>query len=190
MFMIAMQYSFILPADYDMTVIDRRIRDKGPLLDGFPELRFKAYLSARKHDDGFTSSDNLYAPFYLWDQPEGLDAFLTGPGFVAVSRDFGWPRVRTWVTWHAELGAVLREARFATREIIQILPHSDLASLRADAVADAQMAVRCGALAAVAAFDPTGWTLVKFRLWHLLPEGQRPGSRDIQTYKVGHISLP
>lgn len=99
-------------------------------------------------------------------------------------------KVRTWVTWHAELGAVLREARFATREIIQILPHSDLASLRADAVSDAQMAVRCGALAGVAAFDPTGWTLVKFRLWHLLPEGQRPGPRDIQTYKVGHIPYP
>lgn len=46
--MIAMQYSFTLPADYDMSIIDRRIRDKGPLLDGFPNLGFKAYLSARK----------------------------------------------------------------------------------------------------------------------------------------------
>jgi hypothetical protein len=34
--MIAMQYSFVLLADYDMAIIDRRIRDKGPLLDGFP----------------------------------------------------------------------------------------------------------------------------------------------------------
>ncbi|MGO6908064.1 DUF4865 family protein, partial [Rhizobium ruizarguesonis] len=46
--MITMQYSFTLPADYDMSIIDRRIRDKGPLLDGFPNLGFKAYLSARK----------------------------------------------------------------------------------------------------------------------------------------------
>jgi hypothetical protein len=188
--MIAMQYSFVLPADYDMTVIDRRIRDKGPLLDGFPRLRFKAYLSARKHDNGFTSADNLYAPFYLWDQPEGLDAFLTSPGFAAVSRDFGWPMVRTWVVWHAELEPELGEARFATREIVPIRPHSDLASLRTDAVTDAQTAVRCGALAAVAAFDPTGWTLVKFRLWRVLPEGQQQGAKDVQTYGVGHMSLP
>ena len=48
--MIAMQYSLTLPADYDMAIIDRRIRDKGALLDGFPRLRFKAYLSARKQD--------------------------------------------------------------------------------------------------------------------------------------------
>ncbi len=27
--MIAMQYSFTLPADYDMSIVDRRIRDKG-----------------------------------------------------------------------------------------------------------------------------------------------------------------
>ena len=46
--MIAMQYSFTLPADYDMSVIDRRIADTGPLLDGFPGLKFKAYLVARR----------------------------------------------------------------------------------------------------------------------------------------------
>lgn len=188
--MIAMQYSFVLPADYDMTIIDRRIRDKGPLLDGFPRLRFKAYLTARKQDSGFASADNLYAPFYLWDQPEGLDAFLTSPGFAAVSRDFGWPMVRTWVAWHSELQSDLGEAQFATREIVPIRPHSDLASLRVDAITDAQTAVRSGALAAVAAFDPTGWTAVKFRLWRVPPESQDQGAKDIQTYRVGHISLP
>ena len=45
--MIAMQYGFTLPGDYDMSIIDRRIRDKGPLLDGFPNLGFKAYLFTR-----------------------------------------------------------------------------------------------------------------------------------------------
>ena len=34
--MIAMQYSFTLPADYDMTRIDERIESKGHLLNGFP----------------------------------------------------------------------------------------------------------------------------------------------------------
>ena len=65
--MIAMQYSFTLPADYDMGIIDRRIRDRGPGTDGLPHLGFKAYLSARKGE--FGSAENLYAPFYLWQQP-------------------------------------------------------------------------------------------------------------------------
>jgi hypothetical protein len=190
MLMIAMQYGFVLPAGYDMTIIDRRIRDKGPLLDGFGHLRFKAYLTARKHDNGFTSADNLYAPFYLWDQSEGLDAFLTGPGFAALTRDFGWPPVRTWVVWHAELQNDLAEARFATREIVPIPHHSDLTSFKTDAVADAKAAVRGGAVAAVSAFDPTGWTWVKFRLWHALPAERQQAGKDVQTYAVGHISLP
>jgi hypothetical protein len=39
---IAMQYNFALPADYDMAIVERRIRDKGPLLDNLPRLRLKA----------------------------------------------------------------------------------------------------------------------------------------------------
>jgi hypothetical protein len=38
--MLAMQYSFTLPADYDMAIIYNRIREKGHLLDDFPNVRF------------------------------------------------------------------------------------------------------------------------------------------------------
>ncbi|PWC80628.1 D-amino acid aminotransferase [Azospirillum sp. TSH100] len=185
--MIAMQYSLVLPADYDMSIIDRRIRDRGPLLDGFPHLRFKAYLAARKQDAGFASGENLYAPFYLWDEPEGIDAFLSSPGFAAVSRDFGWPSVQTWLVRHVELTANLAAATFAARETVPIAPYSDLASQRDSAVAEAKSAIAAGALAAVAAFDPTKWMMVKFTLWPNLPELVR---ETMQLYTVGHISLP
>ncbi|KAA0591935.1 hypothetical protein J2848_006443 [Azospirillum lipoferum] len=185
--MIAMQYSFVLPADYDMTIIDRRVREKGPLLDGFPRLRFKAYLAARKQDAGFASAENLYAPFYLWDEPEGIDAFLSSPGFAAVSRDFGWPSVQTWLVRHAELTADLKAATHAIRETAPIAPYSDLASQRDRAITAAKSAIEAGALAAIAAFDPTKWMMAKFTLWPrlppLLPE-------TMQIYTVGHISLP
>jgi hypothetical protein len=183
--MIAMQYSFALPADYDMAIIDRRIRDRGPLLDGSPRLRFKAYLSARKRE--LASSENLYAPFYLWDEPEGLNEFVTGPGFAAVSADFGWPSVRTWVVWRAELGPELGAARFASRAITPIAPHADLAALRADASAETAAAVRAGSLAAIVGFDPTGWTKVRFELLKAAPSQARDGA---QLYAVGHVSLP
>lgn len=183
--MIAMQYSFPLPADYDMTIIDRRIRDKGPMLDGFPHLGFKAYLSARKHDTGFTSADNLYAPFYLWNDPEGISNFLTSPGFAGLARDYGWPKVRTWLGWHAELAGNLSAAGFASRTIETIAPHTDLASLRADAVENARTAVRHGALAGVVGFDPTEWTLVRFQLWREMPPEADP---KYQFYRVGHVS--
>ena len=62
--MIAMQYRFTLPADYDMSIIERRIRDKGPLLDRFPGLGFKAYLYAVADDTATGGRENLYAPFW------------------------------------------------------------------------------------------------------------------------------
>ena len=185
--MIAMQYSFVLPADYNMAIIDRRIRDKGPLLDGFPLLRFKAYLSARKRDVGFTSAENLYAPFYLWNEPEGLNNFLTSPGFAALTRDFGWPVVRTWMAWHIELGSALGEARYANRKITPIAPYSDLAACREQAVADTKAAFRNGALAALSAFDPTSWTMLQFRLWRAPAMAIDEAA---QVYAVGHVSLP
>lgn len=185
--MIAMQYSFALPADYDMAVIDRRIREKGPLLDGFPHLAFKAYLSARKQGGAVPSTENLYAPFYLWDSPEGLNAFLTGPGFAAVSRDFGWPSVRTWMVWQAERANDLGAACFASRQIEAIPPHTDLATLRNQASAATRTAMADGACAAVAAFSPTDWSLVHFRLWLTPPATLEAGQ---QLYSVGHVSLP
>lgn len=181
--MFAMQYSFVLPADYDMGVIARRIRDKGPMLDHFPLLGFKAYLSAEKREG---SAENLYAPFYLWDHPDGLSNFLTGPGFAAVARDFGWPKVATWIVWHAERKPDLSAARFASREIETIAPHSNLASLRKSMTENAQ-ASNNNALAHVVGFNPTKWTLLRFRLWRELPAAV---SDDAQLYKVGHLSLP
>jgi hypothetical protein len=44
-----------------------------------------------------------------------------------------------------------------------------------------------GALAAVAAFDPAGWTMVHFRLWRTPPA---TASDAVQIYAVGHVSLP
>ncbi|WP_428647619.1 DUF4865 family protein [Roseibium sp.] len=183
--MIAMQYGFTLPADYDMDIIERRIREKGHLLDGFPDLRFKAYLSA---DRSKGSADNLYAPFYLWNAPAGVDKFLTGPGFETLTRDFGWPEAKTYIVWHAALGQGLREARVACRDIEPIRPHSDLLALRAAEIGSAQRALETdGTLALVTAFDPSTWTLMRFGLYRLPPESICGHS---QVYDVGYVALP
>ncbi|MEI4480312.1 MULTISPECIES: DUF4865 family protein [unclassified Phyllobacterium] len=186
--MIAMQYSFTLPADYDMGIIDRRIAEKGPLLDNFPNLAFKAYLTARR-DDERQIRENLYAPFYVWRHEAGLNDFVCGNGFDAVSRSFGRPSIKTWMIWQAEISAAISSAAFATREIQPIEPFSSLADLRCreaeKALADVE---KGGALAAVSAFDPTCWTQIRFRLWKEEPKSTIKSG--FQAYKVGHLSLP
>jgi hypothetical protein len=185
--MIAMQYGFILPADYDMSIIDRRIAEKGHLMDGFPDLVFKAYLSARKTARQPSDSENLYAPFYLWKSTAGMNEFLSGPGFVGLTQSFGWPSVKTWSVWHAEVSPRIADARFATRVSVPILPYAALDALRASEIERAKACVHDdGALAALVGFEPTTWTLVRFQLWAEPPSSDR--LEDHRIYSVGHVS--
>jgi hypothetical protein len=183
--MIAMQYSFPLPADYDMAIVRRRIAEKGAMLDRFPNLLFKAYLVADKA--GARTAENLYAPFYVWQNAIGLNDFVCDEGFAGVSQAFGWPSVKTWLVWHAELARDVAQAGFATRETIAIAPHAELAGLRRRESGAARADVaRDGALASVVGFEPTTWTQVRFRLWraaHAVPDG-------VLAYEVGHMSTP
>ncbi len=182
--MIAMQYSIVLPADYEMAVIRERIAAKGPLTDDFPGLVFKAFLHASR---GVHGPENLYAPFYLWEDADAMNRFLTGPGFVALTQSFGWPVVKTWSVLHGERTAHVREARHGTRSTVGIAPHTDLSALQHAETERARAAARRdGALASVVACDPRSWTLVRFHLWREPPAA----AEGVQAYAVGHVSAP
>lgn len=186
--MIAMQYTIALPADYDMAIIRRRIAAKGHLLDDFPGLAFKAWLHAARDDGELPGRDNLYAPFYLWRDSAGMNAFLGGAGFAALSHDFGRPVVRSWIPWQAELAGDLRGAVCATREVTSVPEHADLTEWQHREAESARAAMADGALAAINACNPTNWTLVRFRLW---PEARTDlAAADRRIYRVGHVSQP
>jgi len=176
-----MQYRFSLPADYDMGIVDRRITDRAPLLNGFPGMRLKAYLTSRVPGD----AENRYAPFYVWDDAASMNQFLCGPPFAGVSRAFGWPSVRLWSVWTALIVSGAAQATFATQEVIPIPAHADLGRLQAAEMEVAEAAMANGAMAAVAGFDPAEWTQLRFRLWRTTNEPQ--GGQ--QAYRVGYTSL-
>jgi hypothetical protein len=177
--MLAMQYSFTLPADYDMAIIQDRISRFGHLLDNAPQLLIKAYLYAQK---GEYSEENLYAPFYLWNSSAGMSDFLIGEGFKGLSRAFGWPQVRQWLPWVTHFDRLrLSQATCATRQTWPIAPYSDLNVLQQ------RQWVAPGALASIVAFDPTFWQLVRLDLWQALPTEIAPNA---QCYRIGHLSTP
>ena len=187
--MIAMQYSFPLPADYDMSIIHRRIADKGHLMDNFPHLIFKAYLHAAIGQQGIPSRENLYAPFYLWENSAGLNAFLCSPAFRTLVHDFGWPSVRTWFVWYHTLTPAFKQADYATREIAPLFPHTNLTEQQAQEKGTVQRLIgENAALAAVVGFEPATWTRVRFTLWP--SQVSLPDSPHTQIYQVGHISNP
>jgi hypothetical protein len=183
--MIAMQYSFTLPTDYDMAIVRRRIAEKGPLLDHLDGLRLKAYLHAGR---GQHSAENLYAPFYVWRDGEAMQRFLGGPGFAALTQAFGWPAIHCWQVWDAYLPPQARQARYASREIRPIAPYTALDALRHEEHDAMQRDLERGALAAVTAFEPTTWTRVSLRLFDETPPAAMADQR--QWYEVGHVSQP
>jgi hypothetical protein len=180
--MIAMQYSFVLPRDYDMAIIRERIATRGPALDKLPGLIFKAYLHAEE-------PEHSYAPFYLWHGEQAMHAFLNGPAFDGVARAFGWPSVRTWTPWHATVSDQVRSARHATRSSAGIAPYSALAELREQEEAYAQRMLERGALAVVVGFEPVKWTITRLCLWR-----DRPAAEAVEVterhFHVGHVSAP
>lgn len=181
--MLAMQYSFTLPADYDMDIIRRRIAAKGPLIDGFAGLGFKAYLYAQR---GVHGPENIYAPFYLWHESEAMGRFFASEIFAGVASSFGWPTVKVWSVLHGATAPAIRDARQLSRETLPIAPHTSMTELRdAENNLARSAASQDGVLGVVTAFEPTTWTLIRVRLWRDSPtEPPRPG---VQVYEVGYL---
>ena len=165
--MIAMQYVFTLPADYDMGRIVDRVATKGPSFDDFPGLLFKAFLMSEAGRDG--AGANRYAPFYVWRTPDALRDFLGSPGFAALIASFGRPQVRTWLP----LKVAAPAGPIRTLDLIeQAVPEgTDIAALIAqDHGGD------------VVGLDPTGWRLLRVRFDAV----DAPSNR----FRVLHLSQP
>ncbi|SFT83918.1 protein of unknown function [Geodermatophilus amargosae] len=178
-----MQYEIGLPADYDMGVIEHRVATRGAATDDFPHLGLKAYAVRRKGRHG--SPVNAYAPFYLWRDPAGLDAFLYGP-FRAITADFGRPPVRHWIGAAFEPGPATGAPAFATRELVA-LP-DDVPP--GEAVAEALQTPAPeddGWHSRAVAVDPARWELVRFTLWTAAPDRVPAGAT---AFDVLHASTP
>ncbi|MFF3906665.1 DUF4865 family protein [Streptomyces sp. NPDC001848] len=181
----AMQYELTLPADYDMDIIRGRVRRIGHLLDDWDGLGFKTYLMRERGVHG--SPVNQYAPFYLWNTVEGMNAFLWGGAFQGLVHDFGRPAVQQWTGLAHEEGVAAGSPAVAAVRHRQHVPDGvQLSEVMEDAVLEAgRLAGEDGAVLAAAAVDPRHWELVHFSLWdHDTPKA--PG----ETFEVLHMSAP
>ncbi|WP_316524914.1 DUF4865 family protein [Kitasatospora brasiliensis] len=194
----AMQYEITLPADYDMGIVRKRVADKGHLLDAYPGLGLKAYLVRERGREG--SPVNQYAPFYLWRTTEGMNSFLWGPGFRALSADFGRPAVHHWLGAGLAHGARAAGAEAAvteaagveateppttaTRETVRLPESADPAEAVEQALAE--LPAHPTLHTAAVAVDPSRWELLRLALWHGPAPEEAPGVR----YRVLHLSRP
>lgn len=183
--MIAAQYEIVLPTDYDMGVIRRRVRERGSALDDRAGLGLKAYL-VRDVADG--SPVNAYAPFYLWRDAAALAHFhWGGGGFSGIVRDFGRPAVRTWIGGGFTRGdAYGRTPTHAVRRVHALAPDADPV-VAAEARAQ-QPRGGAGVHSTAWAVDPEHWETVELTLLTARPEPS--DDPDAVTYEVLHLSAP
>jgi hypothetical protein len=181
-----MNYRIALPADYDMGIIRHRVETRGHLLDDFPGLGQKAYLIRERGTDG--SLVNEYAPFYLWNTPQGMNSFLCGPGFQGLVDDFGRPTVEHWTGLGFERGpataaapsAATRSARpLGAQEPFAEVCERELKELR-------EVAARPGVHSAALLIDPRHWELLRFTLWR----DAAPDEPGAERFQVLHLSRP
>ncbi|WP_158613616.1 DUF4865 family protein [Aquitalea sp. FJL05] len=185
--MLAMQYRFTLPADYDMAIIRQRIHERGHLLDGFPHLEWKAYLWSQK-DGRHPGSVNAYAPLYLWQDNAGINQFLASPGFRAVCEDFGRPQIDIWSVWECTGNQAMPAAAVCYQQTQAIAPGTSLAALRQQEHEQAARLLQQGALSVLSAYDPQQWRTLRMSAW---PNEQEfmPQQIHSECYQIGYVAM-
>jgi len=180
-----MQYPITLPIDYGMGIIRRRVQTRGSALDDRAGLLCKVYGI---REVGVASSPvNQYAPFYLWHDVTAATAFLwRGQGFDGIVRDFGRPRVHTWLPCAYTRGAAapssVAQAVVRTCRIEPDADLTDIAELLSDQVAERSR--HPATHVAAAGIDPTNWRTAEITT--------RNGGPALEgtSYTVLHISQP
>jgi hypothetical protein len=168
-----------------MGIIRDRVARIGHLLDDWDGLGFKTYLMRERGVDG--SPVNQYAPFYLWNQAEGMNSFLWGGAFQGLVNDFGRPVVQHWTGLaYEEGGAAGSSARVALRHRRPVPEGVELSEAMEEAAREAKrLAGLDGAVSAAAAVDPRHWELVHFSLWD-----QEAPKETGEVFQVLHMSAP
>ena len=188
--MIAMQYSFTLPEDYDMDIIRERVRLRAGSFDNIDSLLFKAFLITDKSDNRNKNEENRYSPFYLWKYTRGMTDFLMSDGFKNVPNSFGQPVINHWPCILSELRSKnIGEAKYATKEALKINSYFDFQKMQHNEKNLGDHLIRNGILAVVSAFEPRSWTLIRFCLWENLPAKSLSNS-NARIYHALHVSAP
>lgn len=183
--MIAMQYKINLPADYDMEIIRKRVRDSGEKTDGFTGLEMKAYLIAEKAK--YNNTENQYAPFYLWSKTEGMNQFLLGGPFNNILNSFGWPVVQNWMVLHRHV-VKTGERQYALVKTAPIPEFSDFASLcGSEAENFNAWTADASTTAYITAYNPMTWEICRYHMSTDLDTLMKLAAGSL-VYDVHHIS--
>jgi hypothetical protein len=181
--MLMLQYSFALPADYDMRTVRARVAARSDRFDALPGLGWKAFLVREAGVAG--ADDNRYAPLYLWpDAAAGAD-FLLGPLFAGVCDAFGWARVEHGLLTRHQLLDETRTPRWCSIERRAVHGGVDPETVLAEWARPAGE----GLHSVWIGLDPSRWLFTRYQLWADATAPTLPAA-DATLFEVAHFSQP
>ncbi|WP_237981361.1 DUF4865 family protein [Bacillus thuringiensis] len=178
--MIGMQYKVILPKDYDMEIIKKRVKDNGHKTDGFQELNFKAYLITEAGKDG--NFYNCYAPLYIWNGHEGMNKFIFEGYYDNILQSFGWQQINIGVPFVVNVSNDFRKSRYVVEYVGSISQSKTLIETQLNK--NVQNIEKC--LGNVIVYNPDKWGYSRFNFYEEKPD--IAVNKGVTVYEILHIS--
>ncbi len=182
--MIIVHYAHRLPADYDLAAIRRRLKERGAVWDGVPELYFKAFLL--REAGRFGAIANGFASLYLWQHDKPFRDWLVRGGYKIVTDIIGRAEIETLFALDAFRGKG-SEARFLYRDDISIPLDDDLTAAFAKEIELArERSTQPDVISAVVGLDTRNWKFVRILLSEAEPDTRERGV----AHQIAHLSRP
>ncbi|MDY0747684.1 DUF4865 family protein [Paucibacter sp. R3-3] len=183
--MLLVHYLHRLPTDYELSILRKRAKERGPVWDAAPDLYFKAFLLRTSGQHG--ARETSYSSLYLWRGDQAFANFLLSGRYGHVTRSFGRAGIDAHVVLAARPGRG-HGARFLIEETVHIGGDVDLERVLAQEPELTRAAAALpGTVAAVSAVDTQRWCLKRYRLAEDLEVPQETGAL---VYEVAHLSQP
>ncbi|KZD29494.1 MULTISPECIES: DUF4865 family protein [Bacillus cereus group] len=178
--MIGMQYKVILPKDYDMEIIKKRVKDNGYKTDDFQDLNFKAYLITEAGKDG--NFYNCYAPLYIWNGHEGMNKFIFEGYYDNILQSFGWQQINIGVPLVVNVKDDFKKCRYVVEYEGSISQSESLIGTQST-IMD-QNVENC--LGNVKVYNPDKWGYSQFNFYEEKPD--ITANKGVTIYEILHIS--
>lgn len=178
--MIGMQYKVILPKDYDMEIIRKRVEDSGYKTDGFQDLNFKAYLITEAGKGG--NFYNCYAPLYIWNDYEGMNKFIFEGYYDNILQSFGWQQINIGVPLVVNLKDDFKKCRYVVEYEGSISQSESLIGTQSTIV-DQNVEICLGN---VIVYNPDKWGYSRFNFYEEKPD--ITANKGGTVYEILHIS--
>ncbi|MCM3766342.1 DUF4865 family protein [Neobacillus niacini] len=182
--MIGMQYKVILPKDYDMEIIKKRVQNNGHKTDGFPGLKFKAYLMTKKGKNG--NLYNSYAPLYIWNSSQGMNRFIFEGFYDNILESFGWKQINIGVPLNMELGKDFKSVKYVVEYTGKIPESTSLIHTHFQTSTD-YVINREKSVGNLLIYNPDKWGYSHFSFFQETP--QIDPSENLTVYEVLHVSM-